>query len=83
MAYSSASRNPRDIVKHIAYRLSTVNISESWLFGGRAVGLQVIGSYKQSQVAVKYLNVLMGAKLFDNPKGHRDSRSDHQLLQPG
>ena len=26
--------------------------------------------YTQSQVAVKYLNGLMGAKLFDNPKDH-------------
>ncbi|MGI4791271.1 MAG: site-specific DNA-methyltransferase [Janthinobacterium lividum] len=37
-----------------------------------AVGLQVMGSvlYKQSQVAVKYLKRLMGAKVFDNPKDH-------------
>ncbi len=36
------------------------------------VGLQVMGSYfyKQSQVAVKYLKSLMGAKVFDNPKDH-------------
>jgi len=36
------------------------------------VGLQVMGSYiyKQSQVAVKYLKALMGAKVFDNPKDH-------------
>jgi adenine-specific DNA-methyltransferase len=36
------------------------------------VGLQVMGSYlyKQSQVAVKYLKGLMGAKVFDNPKDH-------------
>jgi adenine-specific DNA-methyltransferase len=36
------------------------------------VGLQVMGSYlyKQSQVAVKYLKNLMGAKVFDNPKDH-------------
>lgn len=36
------------------------------------VGLQVMGSYiyKQSQVAVKYLKTLMGAKVFDNPKDH-------------
>ncbi|MET4694427.1 site-specific DNA-methyltransferase [Endozoicomonas lisbonensis] len=35
-------------------------------------GLQVMPSvmYKQSQVAVKYLKNLMGAKLFDNPKDH-------------
>jgi adenine-specific DNA-methyltransferase len=37
-----------------------------------AVGLQVMPSviYKQSQVAVKYLRSLMGAKVFDNPKDH-------------
>ncbi|MGO9021897.1 MAG: site-specific DNA-methyltransferase [Syntrophobacteraceae bacterium] len=36
------------------------------------VGLQVMPSclYKQSQVAVKYLRKLMGAKIFDNPKDH-------------
>jgi adenine-specific DNA-methyltransferase len=36
------------------------------------VGLQVMGSYlyKQSQVGVKYLKGLMGAKVFDNPKDH-------------
>lgn len=36
------------------------------------VGLQVMGSYiyKQSQVSVKYLKTLMGAKVFDNPKDH-------------
>lgn len=36
------------------------------------VGMQVMGSYiyKQSQVAVKYLRGLMGAKVFDNPKDH-------------
>ncbi len=36
------------------------------------VGLQVMPSvlYKQSQVAVKYLRTLMGAKVFDNPKDH-------------
>lgn len=28
--------------------------------------------YKQSQVAVKYLKKLMGAKLFDNPKDHEE-----------
>ena len=35
---------------------------------------QVRGSYfyKQSQVAVKYLRKLMGAKLFDNPKDHEE-----------
>lgn len=35
---------------------------------------QVRGSYfyKQSQVAVKYLKSLMGAKLFDNPKDHEE-----------
>jgi adenine-specific DNA-methyltransferase len=35
---------------------------------------QVRGSYfyKQSQVAVKYLKKLMGAKLFDNPKDHEE-----------
>ncbi len=38
----------------------------------KEVGLQVMGSYiyKQSQVAVKYLKSLMGAKVFDNPKDH-------------
>lgn len=37
-----------------------------------SVGLQVMPSviYKQSQVAVKYLRKLMGAKVFDNPKDH-------------
>lgn len=37
-----------------------------------AVGLQVMPSviYKQSQVAVKYLRKLMGAKVFNNPKDH-------------
>ena len=37
-----------------------------------SVGMQVMPSYiyKQSQVAVKYLRSLMGAKLFDNPKDH-------------
>ncbi len=36
------------------------------------VGLQVMPSviYKQSQVAVRYLRDLMGAKVFDNPKDH-------------
>ena len=36
------------------------------------VGLQVMPSviYKQSQVAVKHLRHLMGAKVFDNPKDH-------------
>ena len=36
------------------------------------VGSQVMPSviYKQSQVAVKYLNKLFGAKVFDNPKDH-------------
>lgn len=36
------------------------------------VGMQVMPSYiyKQSQVAVKYLRKLMGAKVFDNPKDH-------------
>ncbi len=36
------------------------------------VGIQVMSSvlYKQSQVAVKYLRNLMGAKVFDNPKDH-------------
>lgn len=36
------------------------------------VGLQVMRSYiyKQSQVAVKYLKNVMGAKVFDNPKDH-------------
>lgn len=36
------------------------------------VGMQVMPSviYKQSQVAVKYLRALMGAKVFDNPKDH-------------
>ncbi|MGV8073428.1 MAG: site-specific DNA-methyltransferase [Syntrophobacteraceae bacterium] len=36
------------------------------------LALQVRGSYfyKQSQVAVKYLKNLMGAKVFDNPKDH-------------
>ena len=35
---------------------------------------QVRGTYfyKQSQVAVKYLKKLMGAKLFDNPKDHEE-----------
>ena len=35
---------------------------------------QVRGSYfyKQSQVSVKYLRKLMGAKLFDNPKDHEE-----------
>src|SRR5665213_3292632 len=35
---------------------------------------QVRGSYfyKQSQVAVKYLRKLMGAKVFDNPKDHEE-----------
>ncbi|MDP9067407.1 MAG: site-specific DNA-methyltransferase [Actinomycetota bacterium] len=35
---------------------------------------QVRGSYfyKQSQVAVKYLRGLMGAKVFDNPKDHEE-----------
>ena len=37
-----------------------------------SVGMQVVSSviYKQSQVAVKYLRELMGAKVFDNPKDH-------------
>ncbi len=36
------------------------------------VGMQVMPSviYKQSQVAVKHLRALMGAKVFDNPKDH-------------
>lgn len=36
------------------------------------VGMQVMPSviYKQSQVAVKYLRKLFGAKVFDNPKDH-------------
>lgn len=36
------------------------------------VGMQVMPSviYKQSQVTVKYLRHLMGAKVFDNPKDH-------------
>lgn len=36
------------------------------------IGLQVMGSvlYKQSQVSVKYLRKLLGAKIFDNPKDH-------------
>lgn len=36
------------------------------------IGMQVLGSviYKQSQVAVKLLRKLMGAKVFDNPKDH-------------
>ena len=35
---------------------------------------QVRGSYfyKQSQVAIKYMKKLMGAKLFDNPKDHEE-----------
>lgn len=39
---------------------------------GEGLATQVRGSciYKQSQVAVKYLRNLMGAKLFDNPKDH-------------
>ncbi|HET6843367.1 MAG TPA: DNA methyltransferase, partial [Candidatus Angelobacter sp.] len=53
------------------------------------VGLQVMGSYiyKQSQVAVKYLKALMGAKVFDNPKDHeilarliRYCTSDNDLI---
>ena len=36
------------------------------------IGMQVMPSviYKQSQVAVKHLRKLMGAKVFDNPKDH-------------
>ena len=35
---------------------------------------QVRGSYfyKQSQVAIKYMKKLMGAKVFDNPKDHEE-----------
>jgi adenine-specific DNA-methyltransferase len=40
--------------------------------GDEEMATQVRGSYfyKQSQVSVKYLRKLMGAKLFDNPKDH-------------
>lgn len=40
--------------------------------GGTDLATQVRGSYfyKQSQVAVKYLRKLMGAKVFSNPKDH-------------
>jgi len=36
------------------------------------VGMQVMPSviYKQSQVAVKHLRAIMGARVFDNPKDH-------------
>lgn len=36
------------------------------------IGMQVMPSviYKQSQVAVKYLRILMGEKVFENPKDH-------------
>lgn len=42
--------------------------------GDEELATQVRGSYfyKQSQVAVKYLRKLMGAKLFDNPKDHEE-----------
>lgn len=42
--------------------------------GEEELATQVRGSYfyKQSQVAVKYLRKLMGAKLFDNPKDHEE-----------
>lgn len=39
---------------------------------GEELATQVRGTYfyKQSQVSVKYLRTLMGAKVFDNPKDH-------------
>lgn len=42
--------------------------------GEEELATQVKGSYfyKQSQVAVKYLRKLMGAKLFDNPKDYEE-----------
>lgn len=42
--------------------------------GEAEMATQVRGSYfyKQSQVAVKYLRKLMGAKVFDNPKDHEE-----------
>jgi adenine-specific DNA-methyltransferase len=42
--------------------------------GEEELATQVRGSYfyKQSQVSVKYLRKLMGAKLFDNPKDHEE-----------
>jgi adenine-specific DNA-methyltransferase len=42
--------------------------------GDEELATQVRGSYfyKQSQVSVKYLRKLMGAKLFDNPKDHEE-----------
>lgn len=46
--------------------------SENDIEETNSVGMQVMPSYlyKQSQVAVKYLRNLMGAKVFDNPKDH-------------
>ena len=42
--------------------------------GEEELATQVRGSYfyKQSQVSVKYLRKLMGAKIFDNPKDHEE-----------
>jgi len=51
---------------------ASINGGEDDSDANGAVGLQVMPSviYKQSQVAVKYLRNLMGAKVFDNPKDH-------------
>lgn len=46
---------------------------------------QVRGScfYKQSQVAVKYLRNLMGAKIFNNPKDHEELARLIEYVTPG
>jgi len=50
------------------------------------IGMQVMPSciYAQSQVAVKYLRQLLGAKVFDNPKDHKVlARIIRYCTQPG
>lgn len=63
-------------IKPIAYELlddddAEVDEDESE-DGTEELATQVRGTvfYKQSQVSVKYLRTLMGAKVFDNPKDH-------------
>lgn len=52
--------------------------------GSAELATQVRGSYfyKQSQVAVKYLRKLMGAKVFSNPKDHEELAKLIEYLTP-
>ncbi|HEY5047452.1 MAG TPA: site-specific DNA-methyltransferase [Rhizomicrobium sp.] len=62
-------------IRPVSYELDdSEEITEEVEAADDEMANQVRGSYfyKQSQVSVKYLRQLMGAKLFDNPKDHEE-----------